>query len=99
GLRDGVPGDGEHVAVAGGEVIAVGLLLVRLVGIEAPPAAVGLQELGRVLPLRPLGPVGIAVGVGWRSDLDEEPARLVEREALGLVLRRSEERRVGKAGV
>jgi len=49
---------------------AVGQLLVRLVRVEAPEAAVRLQELGGVLPLCPLLPVGHAERIRRRADLD-----------------------------
>ena len=86
GLRDGVPSEGEDVPMAGGVVEAVGLRLVRLVGVEAPEAAVRLQELRGVLSLGAPGAVGIAVGIGGRADLHEEAAGLVEGEGLGIVL-------------
>ena len=67
-------------------VEAVGFSLVRLGRVEAPEAAVGLQELRRVLPLGALGAVGVAHRVGRRPHLDVEAAVLVEGERLGLVL-------------
>jgi hypothetical protein len=68
-------------------VEAVDLGLIELAGVEAPPAAVGLQELRRVLALGPQAAVpGSAVRIGGRADLDVELAVRPEGEGLGVVL-------------
>jgi hypothetical protein len=85
-LRHGIARDREDVAVAARVVVAVGLLLVRLARVEAPEAAVRLQELGRVLALGAPCPVRRAVGVRRRAHLDVQHAGLVERERLRVVL-------------
>ena len=86
-LGRGIPGDGQHVAVAGRVVEAVGLGLVELARVEAPPPAVRLQELRRVLALGAQSAVLLsAVGIGGRADLDVELAVRPEREGLRVVL-------------
>src|SRR5688572_23911843 len=74
------------MAVAGGKVMAVGLSLVGLVGIEAPVAAVGLEEFSGVLADGTEGAVGLTEGVGGRADLNVELAVGAEGEGFGGVL-------------
>src|SRR6185436_9591712 len=81
-----VPRDRRHLTKAGGEARPILLLLIELVLVELPDAAVLLENGAGILPRHArLSILGLA-GVRWRADVDVESALAIEGDALVLVL-------------
>jgi len=64
----------------------IGLLLVQLVLVELPDAAVRLEQRARILPHDPLLPVFGLTRIRRRSEVDIQRSLAVKRDALVVVL-------------